>query len=108
MKEAKAIFEEVAQTVEPFKITLRTLKYFTHKTVGYTLYVDPEIEPNADGKNPLMVLQERLYNNFRNADWLEFKTTPAKFTPHVSLGKVVWRSLSFSNFCRAPKKNLTK
>jgi len=88
MKEAKKIFTEVAATVKPFAITLSKLKYFTHAKRGFTLYVDPEIEPDENGKNPLQVLQEGLYKNFAHATWLEFKTTPAKFTPHVSLGKV--------------------
>lgn len=93
MEEAREIFREVGQTIEPFKITLRTLKYFTHKNRGFTLYLDPEIEP-FEGKNPLHLLQERLYNAYRHADWLEFKTSPSKFTPHVSLGKLVLISLS--------------
>jgi 2'-5' RNA ligase len=88
MEEARRLFTEAAQTVEPFTITLKTLKYFEHKARGFTLYLDPEMEPTEDGHYPLSVLQERLYNNYRHADWLEFKTPPSKFTPHVSLGKV--------------------
>jgi len=90
MEKAAKKFREVASSIDPFQITLRTLQYFTHGAKrGYTLYVDPEI-PLVNGRNPLLELQRKLHSVCASEkfEMLEFQYPPEKFLPHVSLGKI--------------------
>jgi len=83
------LFKEAVSNIEPFEITIKQFRYFTHSSErGYTLYLEPEIFYHD--KNPLLELQRLLYEQVNNSglEWLEHKMTPRKFTPHVSLGKV--------------------
>jgi len=89
MATAAELFKQAASNVEPFDVTLRGFKYFTHgQKRGFTLYIEPEI--TFTDKNPLCVLQKALYDQVdgKAGVWLEHGMHPDKFTPHVSLGKV--------------------
>jgi len=85
MKEAVAIFTEVAQDIPPFEVTLKELCHFQHGVQkGFTLYLNPEIAEIEPGKTPLLLLYERLMEKTKHLTWLESKS----FSPHVSLGKI--------------------
>jgi len=92
MATAAELFKEAASNIEPFEITLRGFKFFTHgQKRGFTLYIEPEITSSSfSGKNPLHELQKVLFDQVagKAGEWLEHNMLPEKFTPHVSLGKV--------------------
>jgi len=91
MAEAVKLFRQAASEVEPFEVSLKELKYFTHgQKRGFTIYLDPEIKPLANGANPLHELQRKLYAKCLEGRFqmLEDKIAPSQFTPHVSLGKI--------------------
>jgi len=94
MAEAARRFREAAAEIEPFEVSLKGLKYFTHgQKRGFTIYVEPEIEHNSLGQNPLNELQRKLYGACveGNFTMLEDAYRPSKFVPHVSLGKISTR-----------------
>jgi len=86
---AATVFREAAAQIEPFEIELKKICYFSHSKRGWTIYAQPDVLL-VNNKNPLKELQRLLYQGVSKSDceWLEFKTTPQKFLPHVSLGKV--------------------
>jgi len=91
MAEAAKLFRQAAAEVEPFEVSLKELKYFTHgQKRGFTIYLDPEITPLQNGANPLCELQRKLYTKCLEGRFqmLEDKISPSQFTPHVSLGKI--------------------
>jgi len=87
VKEAE-ILREIAAKLEPIEVELKNIRYFSHAKRGWTLYAEPEVI--SHNKNAFKDLQKAFYNGISSsgAEWLEFKMTPQKFLPHVSLGKI--------------------
>lgn len=78
------IYSEKCKNIKQFEISLKKLKYFTHRKEIFTIWLDPE------SNNSIITLQAKILEITPDCnDVNQFKTG---YKPHLSLGQIKGKS----------------
>jgi 2'-5' RNA ligase len=79
----QARLREACRAVAPFRIVLRSLRFFRHGRQRFTMWLAP------DPAEPIVALHRALLRTFPACD--DLSRFPGGFTPHLSVGQVSGR-----------------